>query len=69
MPVFQATCADAALRADGKAELRFRTKEQSSVSVTIPESALHVLGEQIAAIMIPAAPNARSAPGTEGAKG
>ena len=57
MPVFQAIYAEAYMRADGKAEVRFRTKEQRSVSVTLPESALHLLGERIAGIAIPAAPD------------
>ena len=56
MPVYQARSANACLRDDGRAEVRFRQRDNSSVSVTMPEAALHVLAQQIAEMMIPSSP-------------
>ena len=56
MPIYQAKSVDACLKEDGTAEVRFRRADNSSVSVTLPETALHVLAQQIAQMMFPPHP-------------
>ena len=63
MPVYQANSVDPILLEDGRARVRFRSNDNSSISVTIPESALHDLAERIAGAMAP--PAGRSRPGRD----
>ena len=53
MPTFRARSASACLHDDGSAEVRFRSSDNTSVSVRMSEPALLLLAQQIAEIMHP----------------